>query len=282
MRFASLASRSVLALSLATPVALLPMHAILGNADLRPTLAAWKLEPRSQGGRGTCSVFAITQAIEWANAKEGEPVRLSPEFLNWASNDAIGVADDGFFSDLWKGFEKHGICAESALPYRDQFDPALVPSREAAASAAALRDRGFALHWIKPWDVTTGLTESQFDAIKATLDSGFPVCVGLRWPKAERWEGSTLQWADAGDVFDGHSVLFVGVREDPSDPSKGVFLVRNSNLARAEFEMPFSYAKAYANDAVWIARTAAAAPVDPRTTQPAAKPAAPAVDRPNH
>lgn len=226
------------------------------DVDLRPKLEGWKLVPRSQGPRGTCSVFAVTQAIEFALAADGEPTRLSPEFLNWASNDAVGQgADGGFFSDLWKGFEKHGICGESDLPYRDHFDPALVPSAEARTHATAIRDRGFVMHWIKPWDVTTGLTDEHLAAMQTTLERGMPLCVGLRWPKRERWEGPVLQWAEPGDVFDGHSVLFVGVRRDAKDPKEGVFLVRNTNPAHAEFEMPFAYARAYANDVMWIEAT---------------------------
>ncbi len=52
-------------------------------------------------------MLTITQAIEFAVAeKQRRTSRLSVEFLNWASNQAIGDKHDGgFFSDLWKGFE---------------------------------------------------------------------------------------------------------------------------------------------------------------------------------
>jgi hypothetical protein len=42
---------------------------------------------------------------------------------------------------------------------------------------------GLRPHWIKEWNVKTGLTGAQFLAIKRTLDQGWPVCAGLRWPK---------------------------------------------------------------------------------------------------
>ena len=37
--------------------------------DLRPVFKRYSLEPRAQGKRGTCSVFTIVDAIEYAVAK---------------------------------------------------------------------------------------------------------------------------------------------------------------------------------------------------------------------
>jgi len=52
------------------------------------------------------------------------------------------------------------------------------------------------------------------------------------------------------EVFDGHSVLLVGYRDDP--PGGGVFIFRNTNRGGRDGFMPYSYARAYMNDAVWI------------------------------
>ena len=63
------------------------------SIDLRPAFARWDLTPRQQGARGTCSVFAVTAAIEYAAAarrRQGE--RLSVEFLNWAAHRATGAS----------------------------------------------------------------------------------------------------------------------------------------------------------------------------------------------
>lgn len=244
----------------ATPAAEPALERARGAADLRPSLQTWQLGPREQGGRGTCSVFAVTEALEFALARHAPPTdgpatRLSVEFLNWASNDAIGhAADGGFFGDLWKGFEKHGICAESDCPYRDRFDAA-PPPPEAVAAAARIRDLGWSIHWIKTWDVTTGLSDGEVDGILRTLDEGTPVCAGMRWPKACRWEGARLGWAEPDQVFDGHSVLLVGYRPaDAAAPAEGrTFLVRNSSAALPELEIPERYLRAYVNDAVWFA-----------------------------
>ncbi len=234
------------------------------SADLRPAFAGFGLTPREQGGRGTCSVFAVTQALEFAVARrKGAGERLSEEFLNWASNQAIGhVADGGFFSDLWKGFEKHGVCAESAMPYREKFEPDSPPSADATAQAAAILKLGLRLHWIKEWDASTGLSAEHLASIKRTIAGGWPVFTGLRWPKKPEWSDNVLRMAAPADVFDGHSILFVGYRDDPAMPGGGVFIFRNSSGPARESEMTYEYALAYANDAAWIDAECPGAPAD--------------------
>ncbi|MGE5611741.1 MAG: C1 family peptidase [Bacillota bacterium] len=222
--------------------------------DLRAVLRNWALPARSQGGRGTCSVFTMTGAIEYALAKqEGHGTRLSTEFLNWASNAATRTsADGGFFSDLWRGFVAYGVCAEAEMPYQEKFDGSLHPSEAALQHAREVRNVGLQLHWIKRWDVKTGLTESQFAQIKKTLAEHWPVCGGFRWPKRERWNGGVLEMTMPENVFDGHSVLLVGFRDDPTQRGGGVFLIRNSAGGSDDGAMSYEYVRAYMNDAVWV------------------------------
>ncbi len=228
-------------------------NAAVQVVDLRPIFARWGLEPRAQGGRNTCSAFAVIGALEYAAAcRDRRGTHLSVEFLNWASNQSIGEAQDGgFFSDLWKGFEAYGICPETALPYRAAFDPKLEPSAAALQAARELR-AGLRLHWIKPWNPHTGLTEAEFAEIKRVLSQPWPVCAGLRWPKAERWKNDILEMAPPEGVFDGHSVLLAGFRDDPSLPGGGMFFIRNSGRGVREGGMTYEYARTYMNDAVWI------------------------------
>jgi hypothetical protein len=222
--------------------------------DLRPAFQKWGLPLRAQGSRGTCSVFALTGALEYALASRQQTgTVLSVEFLNWAANQATtNSKDGGFFSELWAGFAAYGICPESDLPYRQSYDPQLHPSdpvRRRAKEAAAAHLR---LHWIKPWNVATGLTATQFREIKRTLSLGWPVCGGFRWPKHEHWQKGVLQMTPAAEVFDGHSVLLVGFKDDAAEPGGGVFLIRNSGGGAHDGAMPYEYARAYLNDAAWI------------------------------
>jgi D-arabinan exo alpha-(1,3)/(1,5)-arabinofuranosidase (non-reducing end) len=235
------------------------------SADLRQAFADFGLGPRVQGGRGTCSVFVVTGALEFALAREsGHGGRLSVEFLNWASNQAIGRPDDGgFFSDLWKGFESRGICAEDDLPYRPEFSRDLAPPAEVQERASAARKRGLKLHWIKEWNPKKGLDEAQLAEVRRTIASGWPVGGGFLWPKREVWKKDVLQFCAREDVRDGHSVLLVGYQDDPAQAGGGLFTIRNSAHGGREGFLTYEYLLAYMNDAVWIegpVAPAAAAP----------------------
>jgi hypothetical protein len=230
----------------ATPVA--------ASADLRPAFEKLGLTLRGQGSRPTCSVFTVAGALEFAASRKLQrPQRLSVEYLNWASNDVVGKAQDGgFFSDLWRGFARHGICPEDVMPYARKFRRSIAPEAAAISAASETAALGLQLHWIKEWDVKTGLTPDQMQAIKQTIASGWPVCGGFRWPKQEQWENDILKMCEAADVFDGHSILLVGFKDDAGLPGGGAYLMRNSNGAGSESWMPYAYAADFMNDAVWI------------------------------
>ncbi len=226
-----------------------------GDVDLRPTFDKWGLERRCQGSRGTCSVFAVTGALEYAlAAQKGTGTRLSVEYLNWASNHSIGEYQDGsFFSDAWRGFTTYGICPEKDLPYRDTFDPNLVPSETAKDHARQMHELDLEMHWIKRWNPNTGLTDEHMTAIKRAIKSGWPVCGGFRWPKKPvQWKDDVLPTPPPEGVFDGHSLLLVGYQDDSSLPGGGMFAFRNSNTGGRDGYMTYEYAKAYMNDAIWI------------------------------
>lgn len=222
--------------------------------DLRSEFDRWNLDRRRQGDRPTCSAFTVAGAIEFAMAKrQGHGTRLSVDFLNWAANQTCGDAEDGgFFSDLWKGYRAHGICIESNMPYQAKFDPKRPPSTNALSEAKSRLSPALRLNWIKEWNVNTGLTDEHLAAIKRTLEAGWPVCGGFRWPKKEAWVGDVLQMCPSNSVRDGHSVLLVGYREDASQPGGGIFIFRNTARNARDGYMPYEYACAYMNDAAWV------------------------------
>jgi len=220
------------------------------KVDLRPFFRKWGLEPRSQGSRGTCSVFTVTGALEFAVAQKlGYSIRLSVEYLNWAAHKAVNrSADGGFFSEIWKGYEAYGICPEDRLPYLPVYNPDLQPSQELIRQAKKFRLPGLRLHWIKEWDVKTGLTDRQLAEIKRVLESGVPVCGGFRWPHKPQWKRNVLQMCRPEEVFDGHSVLLTGY----DDKDSGAFYILNSGGENREGAMSYEYVCAYMNDACYI------------------------------
>ncbi|MFT3685262.1 MAG: C1 family peptidase [Phycisphaerales bacterium] len=202
--------------------------------DLRPTFAEWNLPPRPQGHRGTCSIFTTCEAIEFAHAKStGKPIRLSPEFVNWAASQAAGGPSDGnFFFNAVAGFEKHGVCTEERMPYRKSFDAKKGPSTEASAEAAALRDGAkstLRVRWIQPWkpDVM-GVSEEMLQEMKRVIASGYPVAAGS-----------------------GHSRLFVGYHDNPDLAGGGAFITEDSALNRYD-EVTYRWVRDNVADAFWV------------------------------
>jgi hypothetical protein len=227
------------------------------SVDLNSRFDQWSLPTRSQGNRGTCSVFAVVGALEYAIASQkGKGQLLSIEFLNWAGQKAANrTVDGGFFSELWAGYMKYGICAETDMPYLPEFNPDLQPPATCLENAKRMQSIPLQLHWIKEWDVSTGLTDKELGDVKLTLSQQFPVCGGFRWPKREEWENGLLQMCPPSDVFDGHSVILAGYKDDPNQPGGGLFIIRNSGGKSREGFMSYEYAQAYMNDAAWIEPT---------------------------
>jgi len=229
------------------------MNLLPNFVDLNPIFQKLGLCTRPQGKRGTCSVFAVVGALEYALAlRNGKGIFLSVEFLNWASHKVANRrADGGFFSELWDGFINYGICSESDMLYMQEFNPGLQPSEEILKKATELKVP-LDIHWIKEWDVNTGLSDQHFVDIKRILSRQFPVCGGFRWPKAEQWDDQILRMCPPEDVFDGHSIILSGYRDIHTQPGGGVFAIRNSGGKSREGYLSYEYVKTYMNDAVWI------------------------------
>jgi Papain family cysteine protease len=231
------------------------------SVDLRPEFAKYGLVAKTQGNRDTCSLFAITGLVEFELAKHHpEHVsQLSQEYLIWASNQASGDKDEqAMFYHATQGLQMVGICSEALMPYKTKWDPARRLT-EAAIAEGKPRDQ-WTVEWIKRWDVKSGLSDGQIHAVKQQLATKHPVAVGLRWPKKEQLNADyVLNVPPPTGVFDGHSILFVGYRDDAKEPGGGVFLFRNSNGPRWEMQgyayMPYAYVRAYANDAVALHAT---------------------------
>ena len=81
------------------------------DADLPPLQTLfdkWKLPPRAQDARNTCSVFVTVGAFEFASSKRHDrAMPFSVEYSNWASNRVIrnSTVDRGqLFHDRLKGW----------------------------------------------------------------------------------------------------------------------------------------------------------------------------------
>jgi hypothetical protein len=158
------------------------------------------------------------------------------------------------FYEALSGLNALGICNEKLMPYQAHSDPRRAPSPVALADAEKRSGRWQA-QWIKRWDLKNPLSEGQLRAIKVALADGHPVACGLRWPKLLAGH-ELIQVPKPHDVFDGHSILLVGYEDHAKYPGGGAFVFRNSNGPgwgiHGYGEISYAYARAYANDAVWL------------------------------
>lgn len=217
-----------------TPPRASPQPALPPVVDLRPELMRLGLGPRPQGARGTCSIFTTCAALEFALARvRSHPVRLSPEYLNWAAARALGRPSDGnFFHNALAGFAADGLCSERAMPYAAAYSATRQPDAEALAEAAdvrALASTALAVRWIVPWkEATHGVTEAQLVEIRRVLARGYPVAAGS-----------------------GHSRLLVGYRDAPLAPGGGVFITQDSALDRFD-EVSYDFVRREVADVFWM------------------------------
>jgi len=229
--------------------------------SLRPLFDEYGMAIRNQAGRGTCSVFAIVGLLEFEYAHTlGQRVTLSVEYLNWASNQVTGVAEDGsFFSDALDGLHKYGICDEKMFPYLStNYTKDTKPSKTIVKSG---KSRNIAENvWIKEWDPNNGMSDDQIQQVKAQIRNGHPVAIGFQWPKNEeryrKSDNGIMSVPPREGVFDGHSVIMVGYSDDPSVSGGGYFTFRNSHgtgYGDAGYgKMPYEYVSKYANDGVSV------------------------------
>ena len=146
--------------------------------------------------------------FELAKSTSAAAPRLSEEFLIWAAHAASATKgdDQAMFYQAVHGLNVDGICTSKLMPHAKNRDARREPSREARADAKE-RSQRWKVHWIKRWDVKSGLGAEQLTAIKQALARDHPVACGLRFPK--KLEGhEILRVPPAEAVYDGHSIAF--------------------------------------------------------------------------
>src|SRR5262249_607542 len=145
----------------------------LPQLDLRPTIQALGLLVRNQGGRGTCSVFAMTFLLEYAyrTRLSSGCNDLSEEYLNYVSNIVAHKTDDGdYFDVLNKGYQAWGIVPEANSPYQTTPVSTIAQS---ILDAGHVRTR-FTVDFIKPWNNSRGASQAQLDRAIAYLNQNVP------------------------------------------------------------------------------------------------------------
>ena len=237
--------------------------ALPAGVDLTTRFRKLGLSPRAQGGRDVCSLFAVTALAEFETGDGPVPTRqgggggggLSEEFLIWAADAATGRrGDQAMFYEAVRGLETLGVCRRELMPFADASDPRRRPAANALADAKH-RAGCWEVHWVRRWNLARPLDDAELRGVKEALAAGHPVACGFRWPKTLRGD-AIMDVPPPQDVFDGHSVAVVGYDDDPARPGGGSFVFRNSNGPlwgeHGYGRLSYAYARAYANDALWL------------------------------
>ncbi len=227
------------------------------KVDLRKYILDNHMAIRSQGNRGTCSVFATTFCIEYGMTKSFGSgfADMSEEFLNAVGNMASGKTDDGdFFYVLNKGYQNFGLCAEIFMKYQPTMAP---PPNYNQLHLADVWQR-LQPDFVKSWDNTKGLTNAQLNKAISYLDQELPVAAGMYWPKKGFFKVKSIMGVDLMDdpgkpnVTDGHSIVLVGYAKSQLFPGGGFFVFRNSwgtDFGENGYGyMSFEYVQKYTND----------------------------------
>jgi hypothetical protein len=213
---------------------------LLPEVDLRPKFFKLELGVKNQGARPSCAVFAIVSALELQNAElSGKVEKFSEEYLIWAvrksvqrlpspiavAGDNAGAkefSDEGFsLAEVVSALRAYGIPLQSAMP--NTFGSRIESIGEpppAIVQQARDHQRIFA-HQLPGRDRTTLLNN-----IVLTLNSGFPVPVGMAWPNGRILNGYLSGQKASADQ--GHAVTLVGYKSSTGRIEDAYFIFKNS------------------------------------------------------
>jgi Papain family cysteine protease len=219
-----------------------PGASAAGKIDLRPP--NWRV--RNQGSRGTCVAFATTACVEHYIGSPGVPPDLSEQFLyctiKTKTSDPRKNADGTLLEYARDALSAYGICDESLWPYVGASIAGNIsqagggnPSAPATAAAASH------CYTAGSYQIFNA-SGSGAQAVLNLLQNGQPVAITLpvftdpavpngpdNWGTASGWAyGRVLNPPPTAIATDGHAVCVVGYEPDPTEPTGGYFVFRNS------------------------------------------------------
>lgn len=195
-----------------------------GAVDLRSRFFELGLYAPNQGRRPSCSVFAILSVLEFHHSITGNAVRLSEEYLLWATRQVNPHRTnwDGFtFDEVLTAAARFGLAPADAVPNRvgEPDQPIVIPDD---IQASAMSRRHFSV--VRP----SGSNNEKLAAIVRELNRGYPVAVALRWPtEAVAARVHTLRSQKPREDA-GHAVTIVGYEAADGAGEENLFLFRNS------------------------------------------------------
>jgi hypothetical protein len=197
----------------------------LPEQDLRPIYRERGLFAKNQGRRPSCSVFAITSALEYERARrDPAAARLSEEFLVWATLQLQpGIAlDTGFnFPEVITALQTFGIPPLDLMP--NTIGRPVEDIRPTEAAVAAARElRAVVPVWFRRDDPYL------IARIVGVLNEEKPVIVAVRWPHWRTLHNNFRLRNQVPLEDAAHAVTLVGYRNSGGTADGTTFIFRNS------------------------------------------------------
>ncbi len=208
------------------------------EVDLRQAYFKYRLYPKKQGMRPSCSVFAIVGALELQHAQNtGNAEKLSEDYLIWATRKNLGIpqsaaknydpkrdGDLGFsLIDVSQALQNYGILTQSEMP--NTFGKAMAKISEPSdALIQQAKTRGK----IQPIYINGRNNEVRIANIIHTLNAGIPVVIGLHWPNNKTLRNAPRLSKQKPIPGNAHAVTLVGYRDKTGNIEDTIFLFRNS------------------------------------------------------
>jgi len=208
------------------------------GVDLRPRFRELDLWVKVQGRRPSCAVFAVVGALEYqAATAAGRPLRLSEEYLLWATRRTLGQGravagggpaeagdrDEGFaLMEVVQALRTWGIPPAERVPNRvvgslsRLEDP---PAEVIAEARGAFQVAAFLVPGRTLDDAVTNIVH--------LLNGGIPVVAGLRWPPERTLRRGVLLRRQVPRKDYAHAVTLVGYRRG-TESGEIEFVFRNS------------------------------------------------------
>jgi len=183
---------------------------------------------RNQEHRGTCVAFSSVAYLEYyLYGASPRTKHHSEQFVFWACKQIDGNPDeDGTHLDVAREVLAHqGACLAKTWPYNPLPEATVAqgPPPEGAIEEASAH----------VWSDTEDLPPGDLGVLKARLDAGRPVVLGvLTFPN---WDYPSVE--DTGEITmplprmlsdGGHAICVVGYEEHTGVPGGGAFIFRNS------------------------------------------------------
>jgi Papain family cysteine protease len=210
--------------------------------SLQADYVRFSLGVKSQGHRPSCAIFAIVSALEFQNARmTGAAQKLSEEYLIWATRKMLGQTieepsgtsmpnalgnrpeDLGYtLTEVVSALRAYGIPCQYDMPYHPEnpIDRILAPNSSVIAEA---RTRRLVNVCALPGREPAALISNLIHA----LNHGYPVPVGLSWPRPDSADDATL--GDQPTMLNAaHAVTMIGYECASGHIQDTVFIFKNS------------------------------------------------------